>query len=545
MRTGANLEEGCLTTDNVNQEKFGFLFSRTVDGQIYAQPLYVPGVVIPDKGVHNVVYVATMHNTVYAFDADDSHADKPLWDTHLGDPVDFDFMPMKMWWMGAYNIRPEIGITSTPVIDLRTNTIYLTAKIKTGSGPLWGLVLNWGEEVEYRLYALDIRTGKKPDFMHLRSELSPDGYVVIEAYAFGDGEGSKNGIVRFDPVYQLQRPGLLLVNSSVYLAFASHQDTEPYHGWVLAYDASTLKQTAVYCSTCTTKKASEGGIWQSGNGPAADEQGNVYVMTGNGTFNYETNEFGSSFVKLDPILSVSSWFTPSNYKCLNIVDADLGSAGPLLIPDTNLLVGGGKEGVLFLLDRNDLGGRQLPTAIAAAKPCTDEYKGSSQPPLDSFQAGPPWEKLSLFYTFLALLYPDVNSFGYHHIHGSPVFWNSPLGNLIYVWAERDYLRVFRLDPLTKTFPGTAPAGDLPRATYRNEQSTKKGMPGASLSISANESVAGTGIIWASLPNHDKDALRNIVPGVLHAFEAAPNAARCPLLEDANSNPSACTEVTRK
>jgi hypothetical protein len=509
-RTGANLNEVQLTTSTVAPGHFGLLFSLPVDGQIYTQPLYAPNVRFVDGNQRNVVFVATMHNSVYAFDADGRLGTAPIWQEQLGDAVDFDFFPMVTWFLGKYNIYPEIGITSTPVIDLSAGRIYVVAKVRTHGRRL--PFVHWGESVVYRLHALDIRTGHDVAG-------SP---VDITATVPGWGRGSRFGTVKFDAVRQLQRPGLLLSGGLVYVAFASHQDTEPYHGWILGYDGQTLRQTVVFCTTCGSFWASEGGIWQAGNGPAADADGNVFVMTGNGTWNPARNELGTSFIKLTPRLEVASWFTPANHECLNHIDADLGSAGPLLVPNTNLMVGGGKEGVIYLLRQDKLGGLEPHGTDHAKSPCDDAFKGTGQPPLSSIQASPPYDEgtRNAATVFLNTIVPQSRGFHYHHIHGSPVFWETPAGHFIYVWAERDSLRAYRLDVANGTFQGASSPGETPQSTFWGAHANGMGMPGAALSLSSNGSAAMSGIVWASLPK-DADALTDIVPGVLRAFAALP------------------------
>jgi outer membrane protein assembly factor BamB len=525
FRTGANLSETILNTATVGSKQFQKLFSLTVDGQISAQPLYLSGVDIPGVGTRNVVYVATMSNKVYAFDADNGTL-PPLWQENLGAPAPYYFMPMRystlktilvlndqthppisteihlhpavlsrtghVWELGIpdsappptaakfppgmYNIHPFIGITSTPVIDTARRTIYLTAKILATAGAESTYV--------YRLYALDVTTGKN----------RPGSPILITASVPGRAAGSDR--VSFDARYHLQRPGLLLSKGTVYLAFGSHQDTKPFHGWILAYDATTLQPKGVFC---TTPDGMEGGIWQAGNGPAADDQGNVYVMTGNGTFDGARvggRNLGSSFIKLSPSLVLLGNFTPQNFEYLNKDDIDLGSAGPMLLPGTNLLVGGGKQSVFYLFDRDSLRGLQV--TASPSKPWIRTVQ-----PRQQFQAGAS-----------ADLPPEINfgGFTYHHIHGSPVFWNGPGGGMIYVWAERDNLRAFRFDLATGLFPSTSPLHKSIMA------SPAQSMPGGILSLSANGRMGGTGILWASLPLRG-DALHAHVPGIPGVFRA--------------------------
>jgi hypothetical protein len=327
-RTGANLKETSLNTFNVKVNQFGKLFERLVDGQIYAQPLYVSNLSIPNQGSHNVVYVATMHNSVYAFDADNPNASTPLWQRNLGPSV-----PPTDLGSGYLDIQIEIGITSTPVIDLSSQTLYCVAKTKENSAYF------------QRLHALDITTGQPKSG-------SP---VVIAASASGTGDGSINGTVSFNPLRHLNRPALLLLNGAIYLAFGSHGDRDPYHAWVLSYNATTLQQMAIFNGTAN---GSRGGIWQAGQGLAADANSYIYLITGNGTFDHNVGgpNLGMSFIKLStPGLAVADWFTPYNVSSLNSSDSDLGASGPLLIPGTNLVLGGGKEGVFHLLNRDMMG----------------------------------------------------------------------------------------------------------------------------------------------------------------------------------------------
>jgi outer membrane protein assembly factor BamB len=451
-RTGANLEETELTPANV-KSNFAKLFARHVQGQIYAQPLVVSGIEMPDGHAHNVVYVATMQNNVYAFDADDAREERYFWKTKLGDPVPYEHIPEPLVaFFTGYNIKPYIGITSTPVIDPSSKRMWVVAK--TFDPP---------DTKHYHLSCLDITTG------HILAT-SPD----IQA-------NQDQAALRAETA--LQRPALLLANGMVYLAFGSHQDAGDYGGWVVAFDASTLEQKYAFCTT-PGDKAGMGGIWQSGNGPAADADGNLYVMTGNGLVAPD-HQYSTSFVKLSPQLKVLDWFTPWNYQKLNDQDLDLGSAGPMLLPGSGQLVGGGKEGWFFLLDGKNLGHLQA--------------KHSVVPALQKFKVSDHWTL-----TWISWLIPV---FGYHHIHGSPVYWQSAQrGPLVYSWPEETRLKAFHYDPVAHF--QVKPVAKGPKAP--------KGMPGGFLSISANGDHDG--ILWANLPL-EGDALIHIVPGVLRAFDA--------------------------
>ena len=449
-RTGANLRETTLTTANVKTDTFGKLFTRTVDGYLYAQPLYVPNLRVPGLGIHNVVLLATSHDSVYCFDADDPKASEPLWKVSLGIPVPASEIYDPTDPRGWTDMLVDIGITSTPVIDPDAHTIYVETKTKEG-----------GTYVQ-RLHALDIATGKE-------RKGSP---VVIQAKVKGTGDGSEGGSVAFNPVKQLQRPGLLLVNGIVYLGFGSHADNAPFHGWILGYDADTLEQACVFN---TAPDGSEAAIWQAGMGMAADEGGNIYAMTGNGTFtaNAGGTDYGNTMLKLHPTghgLSVVDYFTPHDQDALNAGDVDLGGSGPMLIPDSNLAVGGGKNAVMYVVRRNRMG---------KFNPDSDHQISQS-----------------------------FRLEGASNIHGSPVYWDSPVGPLIYVMAENDHLKAFRM--IQNSFR-IAPDS-------QSDVAAPGGMPGGFLSVSAAGSAAGTGIVWACHP-FDDDANHRTVPGILRAYDA--------------------------
>ncbi|HXC65519.1 MAG TPA: pyrrolo-quinoline quinone, partial [bacterium] len=330
-RSGANLLETALTTANVNQGQFGKLFTDAVDDQIYTQPLYVPGVAIAG-GTHNVVYVATMSDSVYAFDADAPGA--PLWHDSFTNPP--SVVPVNHTQVGGncgnyQDISGNIGILGTPVIN--GNVIYLVAR-----------TFENGTTFVQKLHALDIRSG---------AEMA-NSPVVIQATAPGTGTGSVNGTLTFDPQIQNQRAALGFFNNTVYIFYSSHCDTGNYHGWMFGYNGTSLQQTLV---SDTTPNGGDGSIWESGQGPAIDASGNFYFMTGNGVFDVSSggSDLGDSFVKLNSSLSLQDWFTPFNQATLDGSDADLGCGGLLLIPGTSLVTGGGKEGRLYLVNGTNMG----------------------------------------------------------------------------------------------------------------------------------------------------------------------------------------------
>lgn len=343
-RTGQNSKEIILTPQNVNSGTFGKLFSHTVDSYVYAQPLYLANVTIPGKGVHNVVYVATQHDSIYAFDADRNTgaAQGPLWRTSFINPA-AGIRTLSAKDTRCGDVPPEIGITGTPVINPTTRTLYVV--VRTNENGVY----------YQRLHAIDASSG------HERAG-SP---VVISAAVSGTGVGSVDNQITFDPLQENQRAGLLLQNNLIYISWGSQCDIDPYHGWIMAYDVNTLRQRAVWIST---PDGEQGAIWQGGAAPAGDSLGNVYFTTGNGTFDLDIdgNDYGDSIVKLGPVhngtVAVADYFTPFNQAYLQQKDQDLGAGGPVLLPDNasklipHLMVQIGKSGTLYLVNRDNMGG---------------------------------------------------------------------------------------------------------------------------------------------------------------------------------------------
>jgi chitodextrinase len=344
-RTGSNLHEFALTTSNVNSATFGKLFSCNVDATVTAQPLWVANQSF--SGVtHNAIYVATEKNSVYAFDADSS-ACQILWQKSLNPAGETSVLASDV--MGCGNVVPDLGIIGTPVIDPATGTLYVVSRTTNAPHVIF----------HQRLHALDLLTGNEKF----------SGPTEVQATVAGTGGGSSGGSLSFDPLWNAQRPALLLETVSgathVIVSWASNCDFGQYHGWVISYNAGTLAREAVFNGS---PNGVLGGIWMSGSGPAADANGNIYFVTGNGTFDANSggSSYGDSIVKLGPpsggVFPILSYFAPLDESTLEAGDADLGSGGLLLLPDlssgapTQLLVQAGKDGRIFLADRNSLGG---------------------------------------------------------------------------------------------------------------------------------------------------------------------------------------------
>jgi len=428
-RTGANLHETTLTPSNVNASQFGKIFSLKVDGDVYAQPLYIPHVPIPGKGTHNVLFIATEHDSVYAFDAD-VPASAPLWHVNFlnrGSGIS----TVAAGDVSCPFIQPEIGITPTPVIDLETGTLYVLARTEEG-GPL-----TFSRYVQ-RLHALAITTGAEKF----------GGPVEIQAPGF-DGR------------HESPRAGLLLANGQVFLTWGSSCDVGPYHGWVMAYDKHTLSRTA---ALNTSPVSGEGGIWQADNGPVADDQGNVYVATENGKFDVFSGgqDYGDSVLKLKVDkgkLLVSDYFTPSNQEALNARDADVGSGGPMLLPNPHLLLTGGKNGVLYVLDAYHMGHYQ---------------SGANSHAVRTLRMG-------------------------RGIYSAPAYWNGH----VFVLASDDYLSDFVVEHRH--------LADRPVVTGSHQF----GNPGATAAVSADG--VRNGIVWVIETKTWNDYANR--PAVLHAYDA--------------------------
>jgi hypothetical protein len=430
-RTGQNLNETILTPANVNAKTFGKLFTQAVDGSIVGQPLYKPNVQLANGTVHNVVFVTTQHDSVYAFDADNNIGAnaEPLWTVNYPKSIAEDAANYGCGTPGY----TEVGIMGTPVIDPVTDTLYVVSKtVETG-------------QYYFRLHALDLGSGAEKF----------GGPATINATV-----QSSVGPIVFTPSIQLQRPALLLLNGSVYIGFGSNGcDAYSYHGWLFAYNAATLAQQGVFI---TTPGGMKGSLWGSGGGPAADDEGFIYVSTANGTFDFSIGgtDFGDSFLKLSTVqngLAVQDYFTPFNQATLDSGDLDLGSGGLVILPDQtgtphkHEVVGGGKQGTLYLVDRDGMGGFNTAADLV----------------VQEFQA----------------ITPSIKTV--------PAYWN---GN-IYLAGQQDYIKMFTIS----------------NGTMSNQpvQQTSVMFNDRGPSISISASGTNNGILWAVLHGTP----------VLYAFDA--------------------------
>lgn len=444
FRSGDNLTETILTPTNVNGSTFGRLWTVNLDDQAFSQPLYVPGRTI-DHATHNVVYATTVNDSVYAIDADTGTI---LWHTNLlikGDSVPSNAQASQWGACGGQytDFTGKFGIVGTPVIDTTTGTLYVVARSYSGATYI------------QQLHALNILTGAEVD----------GGPATIS--------GTYNEST-WSPQLNNQRPALTLVNGTVYIAWSSHCDFGSYNGFVMGYNASNLTQQYIWADT--SQGGSLGGIWQAGQGISTDRFNNLYLMTGNGTWDGTAN-FGESFVKLSTSLDVLDYFTPSDWNNLNGGDMDLGSAGALVIPGTGYVFGGGKQGMVYLLNTHNMG-----------------HENNSDQVVQEFQA----------------TFPSAGNAGF--IHGSPVYFNNGADQYVYVWGENDYLRCFEWRGTS--FDSTAVATSVSPAPAINS-----GEPGGFMSVSANGT--NDGIVWALTP-YNGDANQSTVEGILHAYAATPD-----------------------
>jgi hypothetical protein len=451
-RDGANTQEYALTVANVNTSSFGKVASCAVDGAIYGQPLWVANVVI-GAAPHNVVFVTTQHDSLFAFDGD-SVSCTPLWSISLidaahGGATGEKSVPSTLVGAGFGDIQPEIGVNGTPVIDPSTGILYVVSKS-----------VNAAQDTFYqRLHAIDITTG---------NEESGSPVLISGAYP---GTGDGGATVAFNSKQQNQRAGLALVNGTVFIAWGSHEDSYPWYGWAMGYQyfAGVWAQSAVFN---TTPNVHEGGIWMGGGAPSVDSNNNLYFLTGNGEFDADNssapnNDYGDSLVQVSPMLQVTSYFTPSDEAADFSGDRDFGSGGAAVLADlpagdtvTHALVCGGKDGTLYVLNRDMLGG-ELGDAAAV----------------------------------------QLISIG-HGLFSTAAVWN----NYLFAAGSGGPLASFQLNTSTATFtPATA-------------SSHAFGFPGATPSVSA--AATQNGVVWA-LDTHSYCTHQSAAcgPAVLHAYDA--------------------------
>jgi outer membrane protein assembly factor BamB len=506
-RTGSNLEETILTPKKVGSNLLRKTPSLQVDKdddpRLEAQPLYVSQITMNDNNVHDVVYVCTMANNMWAFDANTGN---PIWKTNLGHPIkppttnkpgehrktDIDMWGINICW----------GILSTPVIDLDTKKLYAVAWTSPdGSGTVASAV--------HELHEIDITTGQKTDELTITAS-APDQVQPGEH------------VPTFVSSKQKQRAALLLttVNATKVLFVGcgmTHEEGDPTHGWLLAFEVAPLCATAAWC---TSPHGSGVGIWQAGQGPAADGQGGIYVMTGNygvrlgdSTAPPKAGDFPESIVKLNYTpatnggkakLEPVGWFTPFQDSVRNrhgeddFQDYDLGSAGPVPPPGMNLVVGAGKDGVLYVLD-------------------TDTAKFGQGSNFHNLK------QIPIFFTYFPGFGIDAANVANldhlfdgktHHLHASPVFWNSPArGPMLFCWGENENLRAWTIDPAGTT-EFVAKSAEMASAGMGG----KGGMPGGFPIVTSNGGNPNTGIVWATAPI-SQDANRDVVDGILRAYDA--------------------------
>ncbi len=460
-RTGQNTNETILTPSNVNSTQFGKLFSLRVVGQVYAQPLYVPNLTI--KGAsHNVLIVATEGDNVYAFDADNNTGANSsyLWQASVIDTAHgaaSGATPVPYTTVGCTDMQPQSGITATPVIDTTTGTIYLEAKS-----------LENGKAV-HRIHALDINTGNEKSFGPALINALPNGVP-------GTGDGSSSGVLQFDDLTQNSRPGLLLSNGTIFIGYASHCDNGPYHGWLFAYSESSLARLAYFN---TTPYGGLGGFWSSGAGLAADSSGNLFLATGNGSF--DTNnpriDYADSILKISyasGAFTVVDYFTPYNQAGLSSNDTDVGSGGVLLLPDQpgtfpHELVQAGKQGTVYLVNRD----------VMTSSPAHYCNGCSSDPEIVQESTG-----------------GQISS-----MWSMPAYWNSTL----YFASSGDPLKSIALSNGKLNYSAITASSPI------------FGFPGATPSISSNGNT--NGIVWLIDSSQYGNPGPGPGPAVLHAFNA--------------------------
>jgi outer membrane protein assembly factor BamB len=542
-RTGANLTETQFTPAVVVSKGLTRVRSFQVDDdlRIEAQPLYVPGIQMPDGKKHNILFVASMGNHVWAFDVDGSG----VWKTPaLGMPFDPPENEQpgqhRSTTIDGWGINIDWGILSTPVIDLDESRMYLVNWMtqETPPGP---------PQRSLFAHRIDLSTMQEiGNPTPIQGTLTDEqGKPVLDARG-------KPVVLQPD---QKQRAALLLVplrgaHKTLFVATTGGEHPGDPHGWIVALDVDSFTQTAAWVST---PSGFGGGIWQASQGLAADSEGNVYAMTGNGgyaqfpngnirDFN-GTTDFAEAVVRLkyektgqgQAKLSLDDWFIPfrdsdrvtfTNY---DYRDQDLSASGPVLPSDNDLLLGGGKDGLLYILDRHQLGkcvvkpaspGMQssmaeMPAPDPRLREC--DLTVLKSPPIYVTYNGVGLATIVPHIDF-PLGNPTLNPSKTHHLHGSPVYWNGSNGPMVFVWGENESLRAWRLNPETGALSFIAKGAEVASAALAAAPTGMGGMPGGMLSLSSNGKNPNTGIVWALAPI-DGDANHDVVDGIARAYDA--------------------------
>jgi outer membrane protein assembly factor BamB len=474
------------------------------DPRIEAWPLYVPGITMPDGKQHDVLFVASMGNHVWAFDVDGNGSwSTPQLGTPFNPPTTNKPGKPRSTTIDSAGINILWGILSTPVIDLDTNRMYLVNfMVQTDGTPA--------------LFAHQINLNT------MQEVGQPQRIQASVVNEQGETVSLRPG--------QKQRAALLLVplrgsHKTLFVATTGGENPGSPHGWMVAFDVDSFTQTAAWIST---PSSFGGGMWQASQGPAADAQGNVYAITGNGGFLQGhknaiqdfngTTDFAEAIVRLrytnsgaaQASLTLDDWFIPfrdadrkvdANY---NYRDQDLGSAGPVLPDDNNLLLGGGKDGLLYVLDRHNLGKTIGDLSVLKSPPIYVTFNGMGLPTFGNID-------------FL-LGNPALNPVKTHHLHGSPLYWDGSKGPMIFTWGENESLRAWTLDPSTGRVAFVGKGVEVASAALAASPAGIGGMPGGMLALSSNGKNPDTGIVWALAPV-DGDANKAVVAGIARAYDA--------------------------
>ena len=513
-RTGANVTETTFTPALVSTKGLRRVrsFNITDDPRIEAQPLYVPNLRMPDGIKHDVLFVASMGNHIWAFDVNGNGSwQTPTLGTPFRPAIDPKGPKPTSTVIDTWGINILWGILSTPVVDMDTNRMYF---------------VNWRVQANGKLgifaHQIDIST------------MQPVGAPIQLQAQLKDANGNPvighHGATVELQQSQKQRAALLLVplrgpHKTLFIATTGGENPGAPHGWMIAVDIDSFTQTAAWVST---PSSFGGGIWHASQGPAADAQGNVYAITANGgyrqdhknviqDFNGKT-DFAEAIIRLkyqktgagSGSLTLDDWFIPfldadrkidNNY---NYRDQDLGSAAPVLPPDNNLILGGGKDGLLYILDRHHLGKKIGDLRVLKSPPIFVTYDGVGLPntvPNIDFQLG-----------------TGGNPSKTHHLHGSPVYWNGAAGPMVFTWGENESLRAWKLNPGTGALTFVGKGAEVASAALANSPNGIGGMPGGMLALSSNGANPNTGIVWALAPI-DGDANHDAVPGIARAYDA--------------------------